>query len=258
MEDEPIDFVQIKWQQIRFIESTQVVERENFLLRKKIQDLQQAKNSSMRKEFVAKFSNAFQSFVERSREDLIFVKASCMKQLNDAYSQKEKLKLAFRNMLSLLKTKDDKIKKLEEEKNLLTERNEILLSQTSSDSKSHESENQKLNAKLSKTLNELKEAEKNKNSIANNLKELSAKFDECALEKAKTELKNEKLEVVYFYFCFIFRFFSFFYFSFFFLFLHIVFILIYFIHLSALFYLFNKIYRFIFKLKIFFLSKIGT
>jgi hypothetical protein len=95
MEEEPIDFVQIKWQQIRFMESMQVVERENFTLRKKIQDLQQAKNNTMRKEFVAKFANTFQSFIERSREDLIFVKASCMKQLNDAYAQKEKLKLAF-------------------------------------------------------------------------------------------------------------------------------------------------------------------
>jgi hypothetical protein len=195
-----LDLVQIRWQQIRLVETSQVLEAENVALRKEIEELKASKaapapvvvvqapavdtgpdKNKLIKQHCANMTN----MLMRTQSELMKLKLFAVKEITGLLQQKVLLNKAFDNLLVAQRIKEAEFEALEYSRDQLQiqldEANQSL--QDGKSNSSLEVSKYKLKAKEART--ELKESEEQREKLKGLLSALTDKYN--ALHLSKTE-----------------------------------------------------------------------
>jgi hypothetical protein len=102
-----LDMVQVRWQQIRVMEVSQVTERDNVALRKKLNDIS-SKGSKVNSEALKKFVSKVETFILKNKNDITKLKLHFIHEINTVYSIQSTLKAAFNKAMCIIDEKDSK------------------------------------------------------------------------------------------------------------------------------------------------------
>lgn len=211
-----LDLVQIRWQQLRAVESNQITETENILLKKKIEELISVKDQNNLKDLSAKFeattikedhlnnsekniNNASifkilasnRAIILNLKTEITKIRFKVNEDISILVSQKELLRQAFYNLNVLFRTKNTEYDSLIYEK-------ESLQNKLHEFSHNQEDIHQALKEKLSKAKNKLNEVTINLQESQNKNIKLSEEIDyyknkltESIVAKQELENRNE-------------------------------------------------------------------
>lgn len=199
-----LDFVAIKWQQIRQAENFQLIENENIKLRKQIEVLT-LENDSIKNakkgvevDILDKFQERVQRTVNSVTKDLEELKGNTRSHLNHLYFERENLKFAFDKLIVILKEKDLSISELKDSQKVLKSKFEDSEKQLSNwqrksfdGSISHNNEISKLSARydvLSREYNELKSSS---SAVQKSNEDLCKSLEEMSVERTKSEARSK-------------------------------------------------------------------
>lgn len=201
-----LDLVQIRWQQIRLVESSQVLETENIALKKEIEELKSVKPISppapivvvqapspvtavdigINRDLVMKQCHHMTNLLMRTQSELMKLKLFAAKEIAGLMQQKILLSKAFDNLQDANRIKDAEFEALEYSRDQLQIRLDEA-NQSLEDGKNNSSvEIAKYKLKAKETRAELKDSEKEREKINDLYRILNDKHN--TLHTAKTEV----------------------------------------------------------------------
>ncbi len=116
-----LDLVQLRWQLIRSVDSTQSIQKENIELKQEIAQLKfKLKNASTEKsgvksEIVDKFKMHFDSYIMKDKAELVRMKQYMMSEQQEFASMKLMLQRVVKQYHTMMLEKDNRIEQLKEE-----------------------------------------------------------------------------------------------------------------------------------------------
>lgn len=185
-----MDLVQLRWQQIRSLESQQATETENLSLRRSVVELKQ-KNETITKvhqKLLSQLNKVFGDFVRKSRNEIAEIKTLHTNELNT-------LRISFQLLASStnkFKSINSGNKEAKAEIASLNEEISRLRKELDESGKSKVSEVEKLKQKLIKVKDDLEQSNHNRSLLITDYSMLKEKFETIESEKL---LLNSKLEV---------------------------------------------------------------
>eukprot|EP01038_Epipyxis_sp_PR26KG_P006397 gene6397-8808_t len=189
------DLVQLKWQQIRLLESLQAIERENVSLKQQLQEAIRSKaalaatSTNLSRATIQKYKEKISTFVTQSKLDTSTIKETFISELNKLSIDKENLRLASLKLISLLAIKDKYISDLKKEKNDALNEAELLKQNNANVSKSSALEIQSLIKQVGKLQFEVKSSEKQNEKLKAENNDLNLKCKQFYEEKVAIEAK---------------------------------------------------------------------
>mmetsp|Transcript_2274 Transcript_2274/g.4038 ORF Transcript_2274/g.4038 Transcript_2274/m.4038 type:complete len:407 (-) Transcript_2274:940-2160(-) len=199
-----LDFVQLRWQQIRAAEAAMVVENENIALKKEIAELKKSHTENLAKLsasqgidklVIAKHCQYLRTFAMRTNSELIKLKITYGQEVSGLVSQKELMGKAFENVLAILKMKEAQNEALEMEKVELVEQLKGLHLSNSSHKHSHSQEMDRLKQKFQEMKDDLKDAQSKQQSLIKENDTLERKIETLANEKTESSARYQALHV---------------------------------------------------------------
>lgn len=187
-----LDLVQLRWQQIRVVESSQCVGKENIALRTQLSDLK-AKSSKVGNDTLKKFVTKVQNYIMQNKADFGKLKLQFIKEINGLMYQQSELKTAFAKALSIIDDKESKCMNLKAEIKLLNIQLLEAKQNTSSALKDQEGEMSRLKARVDKLKTEKTELQQRTESMSLEKTALVSKCDEVSVARDKAEAKYEVL-----------------------------------------------------------------
>ena len=190
MSVQPIDLVQIKWQQIRVVEAAHVTERENIELRKKIREVQSS-SARIGGEALKKFISNFKAFSIKQKLEISKVKTQFVKEMNETLQIQMKFKAAHDKTLVLLEEKEVAYMTAKAENRLQRTQLSAAKHEAQEVAKAHEAEKAKLQAKIDKLMSEKLDNQYNTERIFAEAAQKQKAYDELLALKNKLESQNE-------------------------------------------------------------------
>lgn len=193
-----IDFVQLRWQQIRQTEALQLVESENLALKKEIQELKSVKpvaavvlvdpNAGADKKLIQKFAVNMKNILLRTQSELLKLKLTSVQEINHLMNHKNLLSEAFDNLHSAYRIKEAEFEALEINRDQLQEKLDHANQSLEEGASFQASEMNRLKTKYKQARTEQKETQGELERQVEALRTLQEKYN--SLHGSKVELQS--------------------------------------------------------------------
>jgi chromosome segregation ATPase len=194
-----LDLVQVRWQQVRLLEASQVIEGENIALKKEIKDLK-AKLANAAAPVVLPNPNAeeeklrlnrgcanMRNILIRFQSELVKLKLSSVQEINWLLAQKQLLSNAFNRYTALYSTKSAEFDAMVRQRDQLQSQLSELQQEMKNGASNMSQEHDKLKAKYKGTRSDLIDAQAEINRLKEVNKSMEEKFNELSTAKAESE-----------------------------------------------------------------------
>jgi hypothetical protein len=193
-----LDFVQIRWQQIRMAEASQVLESENVALKKEVQELRNRKvepvvvaappvKVGVSSNEVHKYCVKLKSVAMCTQSDLLKLKLMFAQEMGVVMNQKMLLEKSFENMVSLLEIKEAQYEGVAYERDQLKEELSIAKEALDAERSNVDSELHKVRQQFRKAREQIIEAESVRQNLIN--EQLTATENYNLLKASKNEVE---------------------------------------------------------------------
>jgi hypothetical protein len=201
-----IDFVQLRWQQVRAVEAAQVIETDNVDLRKRVlqlqKDVEEAETSSAKNNAnkgvellaIKKHCQSLKTFSMRTQSEILKLKLTFIQEMGALANQKNLLAQAFENLMALLKAKEGECLSERRLKEQLEDQLEDLRDHGESSDKSHSQEVQKIRAKYQAMKASFKESQEKMQSLIAESESHERTIAALQAEKAEALQQRDKAQ----------------------------------------------------------------
>lgn len=200
-----IDFVQLRWQQIRQTEAMQLLESENVALRREIQELKNIKpvvvqavdpNAGSDKKLIKKFAINMKTIMMRTQSELMKLKLVSVQEINIMMNQRNQLSTAFDNLFTAYRVKEAEYEALEAERDDLQEKLDFAQQSLEEGANHQTAELNKMKAKYKQARADLKDAQAEQERLNDALKSLNEKYNSLRSAKVEADANYEVISEI--------------------------------------------------------------
>ena len=182
-----LDFVQIRWQQIRLTEAAQLIESENIALKKELKELREKAaatpvvvadpNAGAAQSIVKKSCANMTNILMRLQSELVKLKLTSVQEIAGLVNQKSLLEKAFDKFGLKYRIKEAEYEALEFARDQLQERLDEANQEIEKGKSGHSQELDKVRLKYKQTRAELKESQQGNERLTEQYKSLEEKYN---------------------------------------------------------------------------------
>jgi hypothetical protein len=185
-----LDMVQVRWQQIRVMEASQVTERDNVALRKQLIDAT-SKSSKINGEALRKFVSKAETYILKNKNDVTKLKLHFIHEINAVYGLHSTLKAAFEKAMNIIDEKDSKYMDCRAENKVLSIQLLEAQQRTKDSVGQQETEIAKLKGRIDKLRADKSDLQQKIESMQRDHSSLVRKNDELTQLQEKADAKHE-------------------------------------------------------------------
>lgn len=194
------DLVQLRWQQIRSVESSQLMAKENIELKQQIAQLKiklssaQNAKSGVKMDFLTRLQMQTASFCMKSKAEFTKLKQTYETDIKDLTIMKDKLSIAFEKMKSIVVEKNVEVDVLRQDLKKLEQQIITLTSALDDKDHQHQTHLNMLDIKNAKHKEEMKELKRINAQLEQDLKQSKDYSSELNKQKTILEISIQELE----------------------------------------------------------------